>query len=241
MGRITMINTILFDLDGTILPMDIDKFMYTYFNEMGVMFKDLIPQDKLIKYIMECTELMVKNIDNVSNKEVFVGRFEQLIGGDINDYLNRFDEFYDTLFQNVQTATGRNELIIKSVLLLKEKGYQIVLATNPLFPMKANHHRIRWAGLSPEDFSYISCYETNKYCKPNIEYYQEVLDEIDKSPKECMMVGNDAVEDMAAGKLGLKTYLISEHMINKNNIEVVADYIGDYNEFYNFVKSLIKL
>ena len=233
-----MLNTILFDLDATLLPMNMDEFIQKYFHEMAKMFHDLIDGNLLAKYIMESTECMIKNTEDRRNEEVFFERFSELINGDLGVFQTRFDEFYDTGFLNVRLSTHQNESMIKAVNLLQDKGYTLVLATNPLFPMKANHHRINWAGLSPDDFSYISSFENNKYCKPNLDYYREVLSEINRTAEECMMVGNDALEDMVAAKLGIKTYLIEDHMLNKHNVEIKADHRGWSNDFYTFVKAL---
>jgi len=236
-----MINTILFDLDATVLPMDQNEFVQLYFHEMGKMFHDMIDGKLLAKYIMDSTAHMVKNLEDRTNEDIFMTRFSELVDGDLNVYRKRFDEFYDTRFLNVQQSTHQNDTMIKAIKLLKDKGYDIVLATNPLFPMKANHHRINWAGLKPDDFNYISSFESNKYCKPNLEYYREVLSAINRSPGECMMVGNDALEDMIAGKLGIKTYLIENYMINNHDVEVKADHRGLYDDFYAFVQMLADL
>ena len=236
-----MLNTILFDLDATLLPMEMDEFVQKYFHEMGVMFHDLIDGKLLAKYVMECTELMVKNTEDRRNEEVFFTRFSELIDGDLVVYQARFDEFYDTRFLNVRSCTHQNESMIKAVKLFQEKGYDLVLATNPLFPMKANHHRIRWAGLSPDDFSYIASFESNTYCKPNLDYYREILTAINKSPEDCMMVGNDALEDMVAGNLGIKTFLVEDYLLNKHHVEIKADHRGLYDDFYAFVERLTDL
>ena len=236
-----MINTILFDLDGTLLPMSFEKFMKLYFKFLGKHLEDSIDPAKITDIMMECTTVMVKNTEPILNQEVFMKKFSELVEGDGKDYLTKFNEFYDNEFQEVQKSTWQNNDILDSVKILKEKGYTIVLATNPLFPMRANHHRIRWAGFNPNDFSYISSFESNCYCKPNLEYYQEVLSKIGKLPTECMMVGNDVYEDMISGKLGLKTYLITDCLINRYNIEIKADYVGTYKNFIDFVKTLDKI
>lgn len=233
-----MINTILFDLDGTVLPMDFNQFMQRYFYEMGKMFHDRIDGKLLAEYIMDATGYTVKNLEDRTNEDVFMERFSELVGEDIDIYKEGFDKFYDTLFLDVQQATGQNDAMIDAIKLLKDKGYDVVLATNPIFPMKANHHRIRWAGLAPEDFSYISSFESNKYCKPNLEYYREVLSGINKTPEECMMVGNDALEDLIAAKLGIETYLIEDHLLNNYHVEIKADHRGRYDDFHAFVQVL---
>jgi len=110
-----------------------------------------------------------------------------------------------------------------------------------LFPRKAILHRINWAGLKPEDFIYISSYEKNHYCKPQIKFYEEILKDIGKSAEKCLMVGNDVQEDLIAGKLGMKTFLITDHMLHRTKEVVKTDYEGSYKEFYDFACNLPKI
>lgn len=233
-----MINTILFDLDGTLLPMDLKSFEKIYFDAMAVYLGDLISPKELVKNIWASTNAMVESTDYITNEMVFMEDFKNRIGGDLKVYKERFDKFYDTEFLKVKAAVYENEFMKKSVKLLKEKGYKTVIATNPLFPLKAIHHRIRWAGFEPSDFEYISHYEKSHYCKPHTQYYEEILNDINKSPEECMMVGNDVQEDLISGKLGLKTYLIKDYMLHRTEEEIITDYEGNYEDFYVFVKEL---
>ena len=231
-------NTILFDLDGTLLPMDMNVFMKTYFDEMGAFFSDLIQPKELVKNIWASTEIMVRNIENKTNEDVFMDDFGSRITGNLDIFKNRFDEFYDTAFLNVKKATFQAPYIRESIQLLKEKGYILVVATNPLFPLKAIIHRIKWAGFNPEDFSYISSYEKNHYCKPQLEFYEEILKDIGKTPEECFMIGNDVQEDLISAKLGIKTFLINNCLLHRTKDVIVSDYQGNYEDFYNFSKNL---
>jgi FMN phosphatase YigB (HAD superfamily) len=128
--------------------------------------------------------------------------------------------------------------IYNSIKMLKEKGYKLVIATNPLLPLQANLKRISWAGLNYKDFSHITCFEKSTFCKPRIEFYQEVLKTINKKPSECLMVGNDVLEDLVIQKLGVETYLITDCIINKHNQPFESNYTGNYNEFFSFVQTL---
>jgi FMN phosphatase YigB (HAD superfamily) len=233
-----MINTILFDLDGTLLPMDVKVFEKLYFEAMAGYLGDLISPKELVENIWASTNAMVESTEYKTNETVFMEDFKNRIDGDIEIYKERFDKFYDTEFLKVKTAVYENEFIKESVKLLKEKGYKTVIATNPLFPLKAIHHRIRWAGFEPSDFEYITNYEKSHYCKPQIEYYEEILNDLNKNPEECMMVGNDVQEDLVSGKLGLKTFLIKDHMLHRTEEEIITDYEGNYEDFYAFVKEL---
>jgi len=233
-----MRDTFLFDLDGTLLPMDFHKFMELYFHNLGVHFYGEIEPKLLAKYIMDSTNVMVQNNNGESNEDKFMNHFATLVEGDISEYRKQFDIFYDTLFENVKLSTYQSTEMIESIKLLKEKGYRVVIATNPLFPMKANLHRIRWAGIDKDDFEYISSFELNKYCKPHLEYYNEVLESINKKPEECFMIGNDVSDDLPAGKLGLETYLITDCMVNLKQLPIDANHKGTYIDFYEFVKQL---
>ena len=82
--------------------------------------------------------------------------------------------------------------------LAREKAELVVLATNPLFPMVGQRSRMGWIGLAPEDFDLVTAYETDRYCKPNPEYFRDVCRRIGAEPEQCVMIGNDETEDMSA-------------------------------------------
>ncbi|MGE5581892.1 MAG: HAD family hydrolase, partial [Bacillota bacterium] len=227
-----MLDTILFDLDGTLLPLEMEKFAKIYFEEMGRKFHDLIDPKQLVSHIWTATEAMVRNVEPRVNAEVFMERFGRLIGGDLAEYQKRFDEYYDQGFLKVKDAVAENLLMQESVRMLKSKGFKLVIATNPLFPRKAILRRIEWAGFNPEEFSYISCYERNHYCKPQIHFYTEVLQEIGKQPEQCLMVGNDVQEDLIASKLGIATFLITDYLIHRTPEPIHSTYQGTYQDFH---------
>lgn len=233
-----MLDTFLFDLDGTLLPLDMKKFTEIYFREMGSMFEDMIEPKLLAKYIWAATREMVENIEYKTNEEIFMTKFSELIGGDICKYTERFDNFYDTLYHNTKEAVEDQSLMIESIAILKEKNYKLVVATNPMFPRKAIHHRIQWAGLDLMDFEYVTSYEDNHYCKPQLHFYKEVLDIIGKKPEQCIMVGNDVQEDLCALYTGMKTFLIRNYMINRTQESINSTYEGYYEDFYSFVENL---
>lgn len=233
-----MRDTILFDLDGTLLPMDYDMFMKLYFQNIGLYMKDKMDPTLLAKYIMESTEVVIKDKNGLSNEDKFMNHFQSLIGGDISWYQEQFIQFYQSDFEKVKVSTHQSPIMKDAVNLLKEKGYKVAVATNPLFPMIANIERLKWAGFEKEEFSYVSCFEDSSYTKPHIEYYEGVLNKIDKSPENCYMIGNDIMDDGAAQKLGMKTYIITDHLVNHHNLDNTADYSGSYQDFYEFVEHL---
>lgn len=233
-----MKNTFLFDLDGTLLPMDFHQFMKNYFGSMGETFKDSLDPQDMIEYINQASKVTVMTSDGRTNEDIFMEYFNTLIDEDISLYIPRWTKYYDTAFHVCKDTTWQSNEIVEAIKILKEKGYKLAIATNPLLPLKSNLYRIQWAGLDPNDFVYISNFEHNKYCKPHLAFYNEVLEDINEVAENCYMVGNDVTEDLVAGNLGLETYLITDCMLNRHNVEYKADHEGSYKDFLSFVKNL---
>ncbi|MBN2899946.1 MAG: HAD family hydrolase [Clostridia bacterium] len=232
------INTVIFDLDGTLLPMNTDEFMNGYNRAIAGYFKDLIDPKEFVKALWESTEATVKNLEHKKNYDVFKAEMEKRVSVDVELLYDHIYAFYDEVFHDLGTYASRSEAIVKAVRLLKQKGYRVLIATNPLFPMKANHTRIRWAGFEPDEFDYISSFEDNHYCKPHIAFYEEVLQANQIDTATALMVGNDVREDLVVKKLGVRTYLIEDHLIIRDDQPYDTDYQGNYGAFLTFVENL---
>lgn len=233
------IKTILFDLDGTLLPMDQDTFAKAYIDGLG---KASVPYGYDPKLMMNAilagTVAMVKNIGKKTNEEVFWATLVDSFGESIMKDYHMYDEFYQTDFQKIKDVCGF-ELRAREVIdIVKNKGLRIVLATNPLFPSVATESRIRWAGLNVDDFEYFTSYENSHYCKPNLDYYREIISKLKLDPKECLMVGNDVSEDMIASKLGMKVFLLTNCLINKKDEDISVYPHGNIDELIEYIKFL---
>ena len=234
------ITTILFDLDGTLLPMDQDIFVKAYF---GGLAKKLAPHgykpEELINTVWAGTAAMVKNDGSVTNEIAFWKHFVSVYGEETarRDY-PVFESFYQENFDEVAKVCGHDPRAKEIIEFLKEKGIRRVLATNPLFPSIATEKRMTWAGLSKKDFEYFTTYENSHYCKPNPSYYQEILEEIGCRPEECAMVGNDVGEDMIAKDLGMQVFLLTDCVINKKNTSLEAYPHGGFDELLDWLKKI---
>ena len=234
-----MITTILFDLDGTLLPMDQDIFLKAYLG--GLARKGAAhgyDGASLPKQIMAGTYAMVKNDGSATNEEVFWNTFSALCHRDTKQDIAIFDDFYHNEFQDVKHACGFDPRAAEVIRQIKSLGYQVALATNPLFPAIATHSRARWAGLNPEDFDLITTYENSRHCKPNPDYYRDVLDALGVKPEECVMVGNDVDEDMIAQTLGMQVFLLTDCIINKSGADIDQYPHGSFPELMEFIRSL---
>ena len=234
-----MINTILFDLDGTLLSIDTEEFIKKYFYALGGKLKDYFSPEEVYKYFWQSTKYMINNTDpKITNEEAFFQDFQQHTE-DLEEINALLEEFYEKDFNQLKELGKSNDDMLEAVEVLKEKGYKLVIATNPLFPRSAILNRISWAKVNLDDFDFVTSFEHMHFCKPKIEYYKEVLENIDKKPSECLMVGNDVNEDMISKEIGVKTYLIENNIIGKVNDNV--DHKGNYKDFLYFAKNLPKL
>ncbi len=234
------LKAVFFDLDGTLLPMDMDVFIKSYF---GAISQKLAPHGydpkELVSVIWQGTVAMIKNDGAKTNEQVFWDAFVSAYGKEsLNDTV-WFDKFYEENFDNLQSVCGFNPKAAETVNALKEKNLRLILATNPLFPSIATEKRIRFAGLEPEDFEFFTSYENIGFCKPNIKYYEEILSRTGLKAEECLMVGNDVGDDMIAEKLGMKVFLLTDCLINKDNTDISVYPNGNFNALNAYIDTLI--
>ncbi len=231
-----MLTTVLFDLDGTLLPMDQDIFAKVYFSGLA---KKAAPHGyeptRLIDTVWQGTACMVKNDGVRTNEAVFWDHFAAVYGEEARRDITIFDAFYEENFHEVQKVCGFAPRARSIVRGLRDAGLRVVLATNPLFPQVATHARIRWAGLEPTDFELITTYENACYCKPNPDYYRDILARLSLSPETCVMVGNDVAEDMIAETLGMQVFLLTDCLINKKNADISRYPHGDIDALADFL------
>lgn len=233
------ITTVLFDLDGTLLPMDQVAFVKTY---LHLLAKTLAPHGYDPKALTDAvwagTEAMMKNTSGKTNEEVFWDTFCSLLGAHCRDDEPLFRAFYENEFSDVRHACGFSPKAAEVIALVKARGFRPVLATNPLFPAIATQQRINWAGLKPADFQLYTTYEDYHFCKPHPAYYQEVLERLGVTPAECVMVGNDVDEDMIAKKLGMQVFLLTPCILNRHNKDISAYPQGDFDDLMTFIENL---
>lgn len=234
------IRAVLFDLDGTLLPMDQATFTKAYF---GGLAKRLAARgyesEKLIDSIWQGSAAMVGNDGEKTNEEVFWDKFSEIYGKDVRKDEPYFEAYYKEDFDGVKSVCGFNPNAAKAVEEIKSLGLRTALATNPLFPSIATEKRIAWAGLAASDFELYTTYENSHFAKPNPKYYDEILSKLHIQPSDALMVGNDVTEDMAAKSLGMKVFLLTDNLINKENKDISIFPNGTFEDLTKYVKTIV--
>ena len=230
---------ILFDLDGTLLPMDQELFVKAYVKGLAA---KMVPfgfdPQKVVDGLWAGTGAMIKSDGSLRNDELFWKVFQSIAGRFNAEHMAAVDDFYANEFQSVQQVCGFSPRAAEVIRKVKELGFVPVLATNPLFPRAATESRVRWAGMQPEDFAYITVYDNSYFCKPNVAYYEEILRILGASADECVMVGNDAREDTAVEALDMPVFLLTDCLINADGRDISKYPNGGFDELITFIESL---
>ena len=201
------IRAILFDLDGTLLDADMNVFLPRYFELLASSVDHLIPTDRFVPCLMQASDAMVANDGRGTNVEVFAEAFYPCVGRERADLEPVFLDFYANQFPKLRRYTRRKpeaRLVVEAAL---ERGYDVVIATNPLFPAVAIQQRLEWAGVADLPFDRVTTYENSSATKPSLLYYQEICAAIQRPARACLMVGDEDM-DMVAARLGCMTFLV---------------------------------
>jgi FMN phosphatase YigB (HAD superfamily) len=229
---------ILFDLDGTLLDIDMDFFLQKYFGEMGKMAasQGKFEPKRLIEQLLLSTEVMINDLNPETTNEVtFMQDFIVNLGADEFEIRAFLDEFYSLRFPRLKEYCSSFEGVPEMMTKVFEKEIKVVIATNSVFPLRAIRARLDWAGVGMFPYELLTCYENMHYCKPYPQYYEEIVERIGVDPAECLMVVNDTREDLAAGILGIKTFLVEDRLIDKGDSPYLPNWRGNLHDLFHFI------
>ena len=230
-------DTVFFDLDGTLLPLDMDAFMTIYMQKIEKLangdLEGISPEllNESFKYMMSDKH------PALTNKQAFFGFLKEKANVPASVLEDWLAMFYGEPFDELKACSYVEPASADVVRILKSKGYRLVLATNPLFPRIATEKRIAWAGLSMSDFEYVTTYENACSAKPHLSYYREILSNLNLSGEQCYMVGNSVKEDLCAVSLGLDVFLLTNYLIGDIN-EAPECKKGNYSDLKKWAEAL---
>lgn len=234
---------VFFDLDGTLLPVDMDTFLQAYFKALGKYAAEHGQEPKQFTDALNKGVFAMIKEEGGRNDERFWQTFCAVLGIDESEmpaYEQLMEGFYNTAFDELGALITPTPESAQVVNLLREKGYRLYLTTMPLFPRIAVEKRVQWAGCDPQAFERITTYDNSTSTKPHLEYYRENVEAIGLKPEEILMVGNNTREDLSAMQLGLDGYLVTDWLLNPDGFDIDSVKHGSMADFLKFVEGLPK-
>jgi len=226
---------VLFDLDGTLLDIDLGDFLSRYFDALGPVISEITGLDAAtsLDAVMRATEQSCLPHPGRTNEAVWAEHFAELTNRALGaaDWL-RIARFYEDDFPALQASALPRDGGRAAVEAARRIGARVALATNPIFPRAAIVERMRWAGITPDDVDVVTTYETMHACKPLPGYFSQTAALLGVDPSECLMVGDDPVLDMAAADVGMRTFFVGSGPIPP------TDYAGDLRDLASLLERL---
>lgn len=199
--------------------MDMDFFLLHYMQALSCSFSRLMPEKQFRRHLLASITKMVTDRDPArTNEEVFWEDFTDRVQRPRSELEPIFNCFYHYEFPGlkkfINNRPGPARKILEQAL---QDGFTLILATNPIFPEFAIKEWLSWINCHDLPFSLITSFERMHFCKPNPDYYREILDLLKIPPESCLMIGNDTEEDLIASVVGIKTCLVTDYLIQRDN------------------------
>jgi FMN phosphatase YigB (HAD superfamily) len=202
------ITAVLFDLDGTLLPLDFDEFFPRYLGRSRTWYLARIGRD-ITQLALACAARMIENDGTRSNADAFWNTLAAELGCDRALLEQLYEEFVAAEGAVLANALVPDPDAAAAIRTCRQLGMTVVLATNPVFPRSMIDERVRWAGLDPDDFDLVTCSDRMRFCKPKSAYYRQIAHELAVTPAACLMIGNDVDMDLVpAAGAGMRTCLL---------------------------------
>jgi FMN phosphatase YigB (HAD superfamily) len=237
-GGVTVLGAVLFDLDGTLLDIDLDAFFREYFSVLGPFVADLLGNGANVSVgldaVLQGTEVMSLPHPRLTNRDVFELRFHELTGADLHldEYAIAFERFYAEVFPSLKGTMGPRFGARRAVECALDLDLRVAVATNPIFPRSAIDERMRWAGISDLPVHLVTSYENMHAAKPHPAYYLEVAKMLGVAPGQALMVGDDRILDMTAADVGMSTFYVGR------GVTPTADFAGSLDDLVRLLPRL---
>jgi len=249
-----MLKAIFFDVDNTLIFFDELQFYKRYLSQVSQVFADMMPLELFQKKLLSATQALMDNDGEMSNAEYFMNHFSTGFEEKRDEIWKRFMRFYETEYDQLQALVSVPNGVRGVFLQLQQKKLKMVIASNPMWPLDVQRKRLSWAGIGDFDFDLVTHIENMSYCKPRLEYYEEICLKIGERPEVCLMVGNDPMNDMIGATIGMRTFLIVDGAhIDASSLEMsrkirtdprveipVPDFKGSLSEVPDAVDVLLK-
>ena len=204
---------LLLDLDDTLLDSNIDALIPVYFQKLAAYMANVVPPEKFIRELARGTQVMYASTRmDRTLEQIFSENFYPALDLPQADLAAAIDKFYDDIFPTLEPLTKPRPEAIALVEWAFSQGWNVAVATDPLFPRKAILHRLRWAGLAPENhpFTLIPDFQTFHFAKASVAYFPEFLARMGWTDGPLLMVGDSLERDILPAKeAGIPAFMLS--------------------------------
>lgn len=230
---------VLFDLDGTLLQVEMMDFVPAYIEKLALHFADVARYQSFAKVMRGATIALIRGGDGSrTNEEIFHAAMQRQLGIERRLFRQRLQRFY---------ADGLAELspLIRPLPLARDilrrcfdRGLKVAIATNPVFPRPLVDARLKWGGIADFSYDLVTSVENSRYCKPHPEYFRQVLEHLSLAPEEVVMVGNDTEHDLGSRAAGIPSFLVDTWLVDRLNGDFQTDFRGNHLDLLRFVGGL---
>ncbi|MEZ4484441.1 MAG: HAD family hydrolase [Syntrophotaleaceae bacterium] len=234
------IQAILFDLDGTLLNIEMDAYVSGYVRELARHFSDLASHCRFADTVVAAAFDLLKAEDGGQTMEdLFLSLLEERLGIDARLFRQRLQEFCADGLARLAPLVRPFPMARRILQHCFDNGLQVIIATNPVFPRPVVEARLKWGQLDDFPFDLITSYENCRFCKPHRQYFFDILDSLDLQPRQTIMVGNDTEYDLPAQQAGLKTFLLDTCLLDRHNRSDHADFRGSHRDLLELVRCIV--
>jgi FMN phosphatase YigB (HAD superfamily) len=232
------IGAVLFDLDDTLIRAQMREFVIRYVGSLAQHCAAEVRPKTFTKTMGKIIYdlIHISGDGRSSNEERIFNRLAADLKLDRELIRSALGHFAELDLEALQTLVKPIPLAGKIVRDIRATGMSMVLATNPVFPKFMVQARMRWGGLREEDFIYISSIENSYHCKPHPQYFENIAKILGLAPEECLMVGNDTSQDLAATAIGMRTFLVDTWMVDRGEPMWPYDGRGDHSALLRYLQ-----
>jgi len=228
---------LLFDLDGTLLQVEMHRFIPAYLDELATQFSDTVPRERFTRVAQRAVHALIQSGDaERTNRERYLAMLEAHLEIPAERFEERLNSWLDhglaRLADYVWPVDGARLLLDHCFSL----DIPVVLATNPVFPAPLIEARLSWGGLDDYPFRLVTSYENTRYCKPQAGYFLDLLALLDIEADNALMIGNDTEHDLAAGQVGMATFLADTYLIDRLNGDYHSDWRGGLDDLHRLLR-----
>ena len=201
--------TLLVDLDGTIVRLRAQPLLELRLAFRGARrFAPVLPRRRFYRAFWRAARAMQANASARTNHEVLIGELARIAGSSEHDVAGLLDGMVEHDFARMgwhfRPIPGARDMLLRA----QDRGYRLVLATNPVWPERAVRMRLAWGGVGDVPFDHITHSGVMTRCKPHVGYFEEILRRLALRAQDCLMVGDNPRKDLPAAKVGIRTFLL---------------------------------